>query len=117
MGVIEVERAIPTMFVSDLDAACAWYERVLGFRTTWRKSDYAALVRGSAMIHLGKSDPPITTAAFYVQVARGIDEYVAAIAAAGEPLLQPLQDHDYGMREATVHDPDGNEIYVGQQIG
>src|SRR5579871_3686361 len=105
------------MFVSDLDAACAWYERVLGFRTTWRKSDYAALVRGSAMIHLGKSDPPITTAAFYVQVARGIDEYVAAIAAAGEPLLQPLQDHDYGMRYFSVQQKTAYEIYVGQQIG
>ena len=30
-SMIEVERAIPTLFVADHDAACAWYERVLGF--------------------------------------------------------------------------------------
>lgn len=113
---IDIERAIPTMFVRDLDAACSWYERVLGFRTTWRHGDFAGLSRGGAVIMLGQYDPPIT-AAFYLRLTSGVDEYVAAIEAAGEPILSPLQDHDYGMREATVHDPDGNEIYVGQPIG
>lgn len=112
---IEVERAIPTMFVSDLDAACAWYERVLGFRTTFRLPDYAGLALGGAYIHLGLSKQPIT-AAFYLQLAHGVDELVASIAAAGEHILASLKDHDYGMREATIHDPDGNEIYIGQPI-
>ena len=112
---IEVERAIPTLFVSNLDAACAWYERVLGFRTTFRQADYAGLSLGHAVIHLGQWERPIT-AAFYLRLASGVDEFVAAIAASGERILSPLKDHDYGMREATVHDPDGNEIYVGQPI-
>jgi uncharacterized glyoxalase superfamily protein PhnB len=110
---IEVERAIPTMFVRDVDAACAWYERVLGFKVTFRVSGYAGLSRGGAHVHLGQSDNPIT-AAFYLRLSAGVDDLVAEIAATGEPILSPLRDHDYGMREATVHDPDGNEIYVGQ---
>jgi catechol 2,3-dioxygenase-like lactoylglutathione lyase family enzyme len=112
---IEVERAIPTLFVNDLDVACAWYERVLGFRTTFRHADYAGLSLGGAHIHLGKWERPIT-AAFYLRLTSGVDELVAAIEATGERLRSPLRDHDYGMREATVHDPDGNEIYVGQPI-
>ncbi len=112
---IEVERAIPTLFVSDLDAACAWYERVLGFRITFRHAEYAGLSLGSAVIHLGYLERPIT-AAFYLRLARGVDELVASIEATGVPILSPLKDRDYGMREATVHDPDGNEIYVGQPV-
>jgi catechol 2,3-dioxygenase-like lactoylglutathione lyase family enzyme len=114
-AMIEVERAIPTMFVSDLDAACAWYERVLGFRTTFRHTDYAGLSLGGASIHLGQYDPPIT-AAFYLRLTSGVDELVASIEAKGERLCSPLKDQDYGMREATIHDPDGNEIYLGQPL-
>lgn len=110
-----VERAIPTMFVADLAASCAWYQRVLGFTLTFRLDDYAGLTLGGAHIHLGLSQPPIT-AAFYLRLTRGIDEYVSSIEAAGERLMSPLKDQPYGMREATVHDPDGNEIYVGQPM-
>jgi len=31
-------------------------------------------------------------------------------------VLSALKDQDYGIREPTVHDPDGNEIYVGQPL-
>jgi uncharacterized glyoxalase superfamily protein PhnB len=112
---IEVERAIPTMNVRNVEAACRWYEHVLGFRITFRRPDYAGLSLGGAHIHLAQWDPPIT-AAFYLQLADGVDDYVASIQAKGEAILQPLSDRDYGMRDATVHDPDGNEIYVGQPI-
>jgi uncharacterized glyoxalase superfamily protein PhnB len=110
MAIIEARRAIPTMFVSDLGAAIAWYERVFGFRATFRLPDYAGLTLGGAHIHLGQSEKPIVTAAFYLELASGVDELVAAIEAAGTPILSPLKEQPYGMREATVHDPDGNEI-------
>jgi catechol 2,3-dioxygenase-like lactoylglutathione lyase family enzyme len=112
---IEVERAIPTLFVRDLDASVAWYERVFGFRATFRIADYAGLSLGGAYIHLGRWDPPIT-AAFYLRLAHGVDEFVAAIEARGVPICSALKDQDYGMREAAVHDPDGNEIYIGQPM-
>jgi catechol 2,3-dioxygenase-like lactoylglutathione lyase family enzyme len=112
---IEVERAIPSMFVRDLDASVAWYERVFGFRVTFRIAEFAALALGDAHIHIAKWDPPIT-AAFYLRLAHGVDEFVAGVEAKGVRLGSALKDHDYGMREATVHDPDGNEIYIGQPI-
>ena len=103
------------MFVSDLEAAIAWYERVLGFKLTFRITDYAGLSLGGAYIHLGRWEPPIT-AAFYLELAHGIDEFVASVEAKGVQILSALKDQDYGMREATVHDPDGNEVYIGQRI-
>jgi len=38
----------------DVEASASWYERVLGFRTTWRRGDFAGLSRGGAVIMLGK---------------------------------------------------------------
>ena len=112
---IEVERAIPTLFVRDLEASIAWYEHVLGFRVTFRLPDYAGLSLGGAHIHLGRWDPPIA-AAFYLRLVDGVEELVASIEAKDVRPGSALKDQDYGMREATVHDPDGNEIYIGQPI-
>ena len=111
----EVERAIPTLFVSDLEAALAWYEDVLGFRMTFRVADYAGLSLGGAYIHLARWEPPIT-AAFYLRLVHGVDEFVGSIEAKGARLTSALKDQNYGMREATVHDPDGNEVYIGQPL-
>jgi catechol 2,3-dioxygenase-like lactoylglutathione lyase family enzyme len=86
---IEVERAIPTLFVSDLEASVAWYERVFGFRVTFRTAEYAGLSLGGAHIHLAGWEPPIT-AAFYLRLAHGVDEYVAAIEAKGARLCSAL---------------------------
>jgi uncharacterized glyoxalase superfamily protein PhnB len=76
---------------------------------------FAGLSLGGAYIPLGLWQPPIT-AAFYLRLSGGIGEYIASIVAKGQRLAQPLKNQDYGMREATVHDPDGNEIYIGQPI-
>jgi len=42
-------------------------------------------------------------------------EYAAQIQATGQPLTAAPEDRpEYGMREAAVRDPDGNDIYIGQ---
>ena len=46
-----------------------------------------------------------------------MDAYVAQIEAAGQPLTAPATDRpEYGLREAAVRDPDGNDIYIGQDL-
>jgi len=48
---------------------------------------------------------------------RGVDHDVAQTEAVGQPLTATVKDRpEYGMREATVRDPDGNDIYIGQEI-
>jgi hypothetical protein len=53
--------------------------------------------------------------ALQLRLASGIDEYVATVVATGESLAAPLGDVD-DLRGATVRDPDGNDIYIGQLL-
>jgi hypothetical protein len=46
----------------------------------------------------------------------GVDEFVASIEAKRVRMASALKDQDYGMHEAIVRDPDGNEIYIGQPL-
>jgi hypothetical protein len=44
----------------------------------------------------------------------GVDEYSAGIRSAGVAMIHPLEDRDYGMRDCTFADPDGNSIAIGE---
>ena len=112
---VDVETAVPTFFVASLGRSVEWYERVLGFDRLFLFDDYAGVALGPARIHLAERDPPIKGAC-YLRLRSGVDEYVAAIEGRGQKLTAMLKDHPYGMREATVRDPDGNYIYVGQPL-
>ena len=105
----------PTFFVSDVKRSADWYVRVLGFEIEFMSDDYAGVGLGPVRIHLAQAPKAIKGAA-YLQLASGVDEYVAQIVARGHALTHPVKDHDYGMREATVRDPDGNDLYIGQVI-
>ena len=117
-----VETVVPTFFVRDVASSVAWYVRVLGFRQTFDAGGYAGVALGPATIHLAQVEaaPPAGVShkgGCYLRLRDGVDEYVAAIEAAGQVLTSTLKDHPYGMREATVRDPDDNDIYIGQPIG
>jgi catechol 2,3-dioxygenase-like lactoylglutathione lyase family enzyme len=112
---VAVESVVPTFFVASLGRSVDWYERVLGFTRLFLFDDYAGVALGPARIHLAQREPPIKGAC-YLRLRSGIDEYVAGIEAGGQKLTARLKDHPYGMREATVRDPDGNDIYVGQPL-
>lgn len=111
----------PNFFVKDVSASVDWYVRVLGFGVAWKAADHAGVRLGPALIVLAQvaaASPGVSyKGACHLRVASGVDDYVAEIEAAGQPLTATLKDHpEYGMREATVRDPDGNDIYIGQEI-
>ena len=108
-------KAIPTFFVADVRRAAEWYVRVLGFRVEFLRDDYAGVEREEATLHLALRER-FSESACYLRVA-DVEAFVAAVLAAGQPLFVPLKDHpDYGMREATVRDPDGNFLFIGQPL-
>lgn len=117
---LDVENAVPTFFVADVRKSAEWYHRVLGFRPVFLAEGYAGLELGPARIHLAQievSKPgEVYKGACYLRLHSGLDEYAAAIEASGERLVAAVKDHGYGMREATVRDLDGNDIYIGQPI-
>jgi catechol 2,3-dioxygenase-like lactoylglutathione lyase family enzyme len=97
-----------------------WYERVMGFQVAFIIDGYAGVELGPARIHLAqfevKEPGLVYKGAAYLRLNRGVDEYVASVEAKGQKLTSTLKDHDYGMREATVRDIDGNDLYIGQPI-
>ena len=111
-----VEGVIPTFFVADVSRSVEWYGRVLQFSTVFAASDYAGVELGPARIHLALHSPPLKGAC-YLRLSARLDAYIAAIISRGGRIAAGLQDHlGYGMREATVRDPDGNDLYIGQPL-
>ena len=116
-----IEAVAPNFFVKDVARSVDWYVRVLGFGVAWKAGDHAGVRLGPALIVLAQVGAAPSGVCYkggcHLRVASGVDDYVAQIEAAGQSLTATLKDHpEYGMREATVRDPDGNDIYIGQEI-
>jgi|SRR5579871_499990 len=116
-----VEAIAPNFFVRDLGRSVEWYVRVLGFGVVFRAADYAGVRLGAALIVLaqvGTAPAGVSyKSACHLRLASGVDDYVAQIETAGQPLTAPAKDRpEYGLREAHVRDPDGNDIYIGQEL-
>ena len=113
-----VDKTIPVLFVQDAKRSIEWYTRVLGFRVGFEYDEYVGIELDGVQIHLaqrGAPDGVRLKGACQLHFASGIDEYVAAIVAKGQSLAAPLKSHG-NMRGATVRDPDGNDIYIGQLL-
>ncbi|HUH94355.1 MAG TPA: VOC family protein [Casimicrobiaceae bacterium] len=111
-----VDQTIPVLFVQDARRSIEWFSRVLGFRVRFDYGDYVGIELDGAQIHLaerGAPDGVRLKGACQVHLVSGIEEYVAAIVAKGQVLAAPLSSGST-MHGATVRDPDGNDIYLGQ---
>jgi len=116
-----VEAIAPSFFVKDLARSIDWYVRVLGFQVAWKATDHAGVRLGPALIVLGQVGPAQVGVSYkgacHLRLASGVDDYVAQIETAGWPLTATAKNRpEYGMREAAVRDPDGNDIYIGQDL-
>jgi uncharacterized protein len=115
-----VRRAVPILATGDVSRALAHYA-ALGFDTEhWEGGGYGFVMRdGVELLHLGERegfDPATNTVSCYLHV-RDADALYAQWAAAdvaGE-LVAPF-DTDYGLREGSHTDPDGNVVRFGSPI-
>jgi len=113
---------IPTLRYTDAPAAIDFLERAFGFE---RKAVYgdgdvihhAELTCGRGMVMLGstgRGDPQFDTrkSSAYVIVADpdGLHDRAKA---AGAAITRELQDTDYGSREFSARDPEGNAWSFG----
>ena len=107
--------------VRDLQASVSFYRDQLGFEVvfTWPEEGdaiHAGVSRGGVNIHLSRCESETLDRSSIYVFLRGVDAYAAAIEAAGGTLDAGPQSHDYGMRELSVKDPDGNVISCGQGL-
>ena len=108
---------IPTLRYQDAPAAIDFLERAFGFerKAVYGEGDvvhHAELTHGRGMVMLGstgRGDPQFDTArsSAYVIVADPDALYDRA-RAAGAEITRELQDTDYGSREFSARDPEGN---------
>jgi hypothetical protein len=108
--VVELFAGIP---VSDHPAALAWYERLLGSPPTFVASDTEAVwelaEHRSVFVELR---PEHAGHALHTVFVDDLEGLVAGAAGRG---VEPTARETYanGVRKATFHDPDGNEISFG----
>lgn len=105
----------PCFSVADVQRAVDHYQR-LGFTTSHHNENYAFAHRDHLTIHLAHADDPTAHSAgvFYVHVddADGLaDDWRNA----GMQVVGP-EDFDYGKREGSHVDPDGNLIRFGSPL-
>jgi catechol 2,3-dioxygenase-like lactoylglutathione lyase family enzyme len=113
-------RMAPGISVRDIEAAFAFYSRVLGFRKVFENGTpvgFMVLKKDAAELHISqKRDHQ----ASIVNVAHMFVDDVATLYAvcqsAGVRIIKSLADKDYGQRAFVFADPDGNRIDVGERI-
>jgi catechol 2,3-dioxygenase-like lactoylglutathione lyase family enzyme len=105
----------PIFIVADAQRSKAHYER-LGFTTSEYDEHYAFAERGRLNLHLAEADPEATPGAgcIYLHVDDA-DVLAGEWRSAGLEVVGP-DDYDYGKREGSHTDPDGNRIRFGSPL-
>jgi len=113
-------RMAPTIAVSDVDRAVAFYAAVFGMKVTFQNGNpvgFVILQRDEAELHLTRlaehEGSRCNVAHLLVTDAESL--YKDCIQH-GARIVKGLRDHEYGLRAFVVADPDGNRIDVGQRV-
>lgn len=108
------------LHVRDLPASVAFWRDVLGFEVERQDPDFAvvrmASSAGSAMVMLSASDVAVELRpgdaerglGLHLRIAvDDIDAHHERVRAAGVPIVWPLEDRSYGLRDYMIREPDG----------
>lgn len=113
-------RAAPTISVTDIASALAFYVDVLGFAKTFENGDpvgFVILTRDAAELHLtrnpGHRASVQNVAHLLVSDARALYDHLIA---RDTRIIKRLRDAPYGLRQFVFADPDGNRIDVGETL-
>ena len=106
--------------VKDIERACDFYTKVLGFTKVFENGTpvlFMILKRDQAELHL-TLQPNHKVAPFNVahMMVDDVDALHAICQQQGLRIIKSLQNKDYGLRAFVFEDPDGNRIDVGQPI-
>ena len=117
--------------VGDIDDTLAWYERALGFRTTYIHGEgkrgeaedfanYAIMTRDAVEVHfiLDEGGPVWTRSGtgYLSLTVRDVDVVYAEVQSRGIPIARALQKENWPARGFLLTDPSGNEVHLEQPI-
>lgn len=108
-----------TIRYADAPAAIEWLTTTLGFEAHEVHTGddgiivHAQLGFGEDLIMLGDARGEVRTAQTVYLARDDVDEHFAMAVAAGAEVARPIEDTDYGSREYSVRDPEGNTWAIG----
>jgi catechol 2,3-dioxygenase-like lactoylglutathione lyase family enzyme len=113
-----LESTVPTLQVTDLSAAIAFYRDVLGFELGWTWGDpprRASVRRDHVELAFVESAAAASaTSNVYVHTT-GIDDYYRRVCRS-DAVTVPIGYRPYGMRDFSIVDPSGNQLTFGEPI-
>jgi catechol 2,3-dioxygenase-like lactoylglutathione lyase family enzyme len=112
-GDVTARAAIPILPSSDLDRTVAFYAPI-GFVENERHPGYLLLHNAGVELHFAEPGLAGRGECFvHVGDARALHNRLHTH---GIDSLEPIADHDYGLREFAVTDPDGNRVRFGSPV-
>ena len=117
MAEVRLHSVAPILQVADLPRAIDFYTKTMGFELGWTGGTppfIASVCRDEVEINLRLEAKP-TPSRIYICVS-GVDGYAQRISAAGVTIIHSLENRDYGMRDCTFADPDGNALAIGESL-
>lgn len=117
-----INRTFPILSSRDIGQALTFYRDLLGGEVVYQYPDdgppgYVSVRLGSTSIGLGL-DADAAAGASRIALwmyTDDVDSAVERMRAAGTPVLDEPADQPWGERVAKVADPDGNEVFLGQE--
>lgn len=113
------EQLVVEVFVADLDRSLSFYED-LGFERVRASDGFAVLTWEDHQLYLDeRSDPPEAPSSPPANVRVMVpdaDAHWERFRELGIPVVAPIDDRAYGLRDFTVADPDGFGVRFGTRI-
>ena len=116
------------LFVGDMEATIAFYTRVLAFDVARHEpGDYASLRLGGVVLGIGPVAKLPEEGGFFgrdiatlrrglgVEIVIEVDDVEGChdrVASSGHPILEPLQEQPWGLRDFRISDPDGYYLRI-----
>ncbi|MDP9238035.1 MAG: VOC family protein [Chloroflexota bacterium] len=114
------------LFVDDVERSATFYERVLGFAREHESPGYVAIRRGDVRIGIGAANglPPqhyFDAPSFGGRKGIGVELVIEvddvesacrAVVEAGHPIVTPLGNRSWGLRDFRIADPDGYYLRI-----